>query len=309
MSKIYFRKKLLLAKLEVTHGTDSVPTGAANAIQTKDLTISPIESTVLDLGLDKPNFGSNLGTLLGQHVMITFKVPVAGSGAAGTAPAWAPLVKACAFQETVAAGVSVTYAPLDDDPPSLSMYVNVDGVLHKITYARGSFKTTTDNKNYPWFEFTFLGLFTTPIAGAMPVPVFTPWIKPLPFRAPTVVGSVIGIAVPMFSLTIDAGQKVEYYETSEEQSVQITDRTATFQTEFEEPDIATHNYYADIVAETTGALSYVHGVTAGNIVTFSGAASQITKVTRGNQQGVATLQVSGPLVYSGATPDLTIVAT
>lgn len=309
MAKIYFRKKTLLAKIEVTHGTDSVPTGAANAIQTRDLTIMPLEADVLDLGLDKPNFGSNLGTLINRHVMVTFKVPLAGSGVAGTAPAWGPLMKACGNTETVAAGVSVSYTPLDNDPPTLSMYVKRDGVLHKMTYARGSVKMAPSVNNYPWLEFSFMALYVGPVAAGVITPVYTPWIKPVPFRATTVAATVLSQTVGMFSLSIDFGQKVEKYEQSEEESIQITDRNSTYQSEFEEPTLDVHDFYADTIAETLGTLSYVHGTTAGNIVTVSSPQIQFTKISGGQQKNVATLQVSGPLTTDGTNPDYTITCT
>lgn len=309
MAKIYFRKKVLLAKIEVTHGTDSAPTGAANAIQTRDLTISPLEADIIDLGLDKPNFGSNLATLVGQHVMITFKVPLAGSGAPGTAPAWGPLVRGTGATESIAAGVSAAYVPLDDDPPSLTMWVKIDGVTQKIKYCLGSWKLTTDKKNYPWLEFSFIGLWSAPIASPVITPVYTPWIRPVPFRATTVSAQLLGQTVGLFSLSVDGGQKVEFYEHSEEESVQITDRLSTFQAEFEEPTPAVHNFIADAGAETLGALEYVHGITAGNIVTIASPQIQFTKISRGNQQGINTLQVSGPLTTDGTDPDWTITCT
>jgi len=311
MAKLYFRKKLLLAKLEVTHGLDPVPTGAANAIQTRDLTISPLEATALDLQLDKQVFGSNLGTLIGRHVLVTFKVPVAGSGTAGTAPAWGILDKACGETETLVAVTSAAYTPLDDDPPSLTMYVKADSTLHKVKYCRGGKKLTVDSKGYPWWEYSFMGLYTAPITASAITPVYTAWIKPVPFRATTVSCSLAGQVVGLFNMTIDFGQKVEYYEHSEEESVQITDRAATFQATFEETPIATHDFFADIIGEAAGALSFVHGIVAGNIVTVESPQSQITKVSRTQVQGVNCLQVSGPLVASedGTEPDYTITCT
>ena len=46
-----------------------------------------------------------------QRVEVTFEVEMAGSGTAGTAPAFGPLLKACGNSETIVTDTSVTYAP------------------------------------------------------------------------------------------------------------------------------------------------------------------------------------------------------
>lgn len=309
MAKIYARKKVVYAALETVYGTLVAPTGS-NAIQTKDLSISPLEAEALELGLDKPNFGSDLGTLVGKHVLVTFKVPLAGSGAAGTAPAWGVLMKGSGHEEAVAAGVDVVYTPVDDDPDSLTLRVDFDKVRHTITGCRGSVKLTTDKRQYPWLEFSFMGLFQAPVANTVPlVPVFTPWQKPVPFRATTVSCDLIGQTIGLHNMNIDFGQKVEFYDHSEEESIQITDRKANFSATFEETEIGVHDFFADINTEVTGALEYVHGTVAGNIVTVTSPLTQITKVTRQDVQGVSALQTSGPLVSDGTDPDYSITCT
>ncbi len=308
MAKIYSRKKILYAAKETTYGTAATITGAA-AIQTSNLTIQPLQGDALELNLDKSTFGSDLGSLVGKHVMVTFRVPVAGSGAAGTAPAWGTLLLGCGHTETVNAGTDVTYTPLDDNPDSLTLRVEFDKVLHSITGARGSVKLVTDKRNYAWFEFSFMGLYNAPVANSTPLtPVWTPWKKPVPFRASTVSCTLIGQVVGLHQMNLDFGQKVEFYEHSEEESIQITDRKARFDAQFEETEIGTHNYFADINTDTAGALDYTHGITGGNIVQITATNTQITSVQRQDVQGVSAFQVSGPLAAISPNPDYSIVA-
>src|ERR1035437_120651 len=94
------RKKTLLAKTEDTYGTDSVPTGT-NSMLVKALNVTPIKADLLSRDLIQPYLG-NSDTLLAQlSVGIDFEVELAGSGVPGVAPAWAPLLKACGFAETL----------------------------------------------------------------------------------------------------------------------------------------------------------------------------------------------------------------
>lgn len=306
MSKILFRKKTLLAGIEATYGTAAALTGALNAVQTSQLAISPLEGTALDLELDKATFGSNLGTLVGKHVQVTFRVPLAGSGAAGTAPAMGPLLKACGHTEVVTAGTDTVYTP-NEAPDSLTMSFLLDKTLHSITGCRGSMKLSTAKRAYPWLEFTFMGLYNPPVnqVGDLGA-VYSTWKKPVPFRAATVDCTLFGQVVGLHNMNLDFGQQVEFYEHSEEESIQITDRKATFDATFEEVDIPTHDFFADVNGEVAGAMQYKHGTVAGNIVVIDATNSQAQTIKRSDEQGVSALQVTGPLAAIAPDPDYTL---
>jgi hypothetical protein len=47
-----------------------------------------------------------------EEGVVEFDVDLVGSGTAGTAPAWGPLIQACAFAEVIVASTSVTYNPV-----------------------------------------------------------------------------------------------------------------------------------------------------------------------------------------------------
>lgn len=317
MSKILFRKKTLLAAVETVYGTAATLDGATNAIQTSQLAISPLEGDVINLNLDKPNFGADLGTLVGKHVMVTFRVPVAGSGTAGTAPAWGVLLRGCGHTEALLPDepvgppitvASAVYTP-GDTADSLTFKFLQDKTLHQITGARGSVKLVTTKRDYAWFEYSFMGLFDAPTnLGTALGAVYSSWKKPVPFRASTVDCTLFGQIVGLHNMTIDFGQKVEFYEHSEEESVQITDRQANFDASFEETDITTHDFFADVNGEAAGILLYKHGTVDGNIIEINAAKSQAQSIKRSDEQGVSAFQVTGPLAAINPDPDYTIVA-
>lgn len=296
-----FRKKTLLAKIEATYGTDSAPTGPLNAIQTSDLTISPLESEVLNLTLDKENLGADPGTLVGKHVRLTFRVPVAGSGTAGTAPAYGPLIIACGYAETVDAGTDVQYTPVDE-AASITLHMKHDKVLHTITGARGTWRMVANQREYAWMEFEFIGLYNAPTSHTTSLgPVLTAFQKPVPFRAANVDFELFGQALCLRSLTVNGGQSNAFFECSEAESIQLEDRQGSFDASFLEPEIPTYNIWAQIDADNVGALEYTHGTVAGNIVEFVGHHAQITSVSREDDQGNMALSVSGPLARVGTT--------
>ena len=58
-------------------------------------------------------FGNSEQLPAGIHSELDFEVELAGSGAAGTAPAWGPLIRACGMSETITAATDVKYAPVE----------------------------------------------------------------------------------------------------------------------------------------------------------------------------------------------------
>lgn len=97
------RNALLLAKEETTEGEDSVPTAADNAILISNPERPTPEPNVIEddaatgsLDPDEPIIG-------GMFMNLPVEVILKGSGAAGTAPEWGILMRACGWKETVTA--------------------------------------------------------------------------------------------------------------------------------------------------------------------------------------------------------------
>jgi len=114
------RKRLILAKTETTYGTDPTPTGATNAILVRNLEITPLQADTVTRDLIRPYLGNSDQLLAQTRVEVTFEVELAGSGAAGTAPAYGAVLKACGLSETVVATTSVTYAPVSSSFSSVT---------------------------------------------------------------------------------------------------------------------------------------------------------------------------------------------
>ena len=135
---MYFKNVALLAKTEVTYGTDPVPTGTANAMLSKGVTIAPHLGNRATRDLARSTFGAQSEINTGPYVTVSFGIEYAGSGTAGTAPKWGPLLLACGFSETVSAGVSVTYATVSTALKPVTLYFYMDGQQHKVIGARGN---------------------------------------------------------------------------------------------------------------------------------------------------------------------------
>ena len=93
-------KRILLAKLEDTYGVDPTPTGS-DAMLVGNLEVNPLAAELVRRNPIRPYFGIS-DTLIAQSSgAIAFEIELAGAGIRGNAPAWAPLLKACGFAQTL----------------------------------------------------------------------------------------------------------------------------------------------------------------------------------------------------------------
>ena len=105
----YFRKKALLLKIETTYGVDANPSAGANAIEIRNVTFTPMQNKNVDQNIDMPYMGAQVQLPVGTECKLQFDVAVTGSGTAGVAPAYGPLLRTAGRSETInAAAVTGT---------------------------------------------------------------------------------------------------------------------------------------------------------------------------------------------------------
>src|SRR5258708_6165945 len=106
MGGLRVSNEVILAKTEVTYGTDSTPVVGANAILVRKLDMKTEGLRMADRAAIRGGLGKLQKIYGGQLKRITFECEVKGSGAAGTAPEIGPLIEACGFDETIVAATS-----------------------------------------------------------------------------------------------------------------------------------------------------------------------------------------------------------
>lgn len=306
------RKRVILAKVETTYGTDAVPTGAANAILVRNLSVTPQDADAVDRDLIRPYLGRSEQLMAGIRAMVEFEVEIQASGTAGTAPAWGPLLKGCAMSETVSAGVSVTYAPVSASFDALSIYFNVDGVLHKLTGARGTFSISMNVKQIPVIKFSFTGIYNTVTDTAAPTPTFTPWKTPLPVtNVNTTPFTLHGYAAVMSELSIDLSASIVHRTlVGGSEQVLFTDRQPQGSITIEATTVAQKDWWTIAKNATLGALAITHGTAAGYKVAVNAPNVQLTKPSYTELDGIQMLQMGMNLTPgSSGNDELTIVCT
>ncbi len=286
------RKRLILAKTEVTYGTSSSPAGS-DAVLVRDLEITPIQADTVSRDLIRPYLGNSEQLLAQTRVEVTFGVEFAGSGTAGTAPRYGALLKACGLSETVVASTSVTYAPVSASFSSCTIHVNVDGVLHPITGCRGTFELSAEAGQIPVINFTMTGIYNAPTDTAAPNTTYTNQATPVIFKAGNTSSfSILGYSACLQSLSLDVANEIVYRElVGCDKSVILTNRAPAGTAVIEAPVLATKDFFAIANADTTGSISFQHGQTAGNIITFTAQKIDIGQPTYSDQDGIQMLNL------------------
>jgi len=286
------RKRLIQVKKESTYGTDSTPAGT-DALLVRNLEITPIEADVVSRDLIRNYLGNSPQLLANTRASITFQVELAGSGTAGTAPRYGAILQACGLSETIVASTSVTYAPVSSSFSSATIYFNNDGIRHILTGCRGTFTMNAEVGQIPTLDFTMVGIYNAPTDTALPTTTYSNQASPLVFReGNTSAFQFFSYAGCLQSVSFDIGNETVYRElVGCTKEVMITNRAASGTVMLEAPTLAAKDFFGIAQTETTGNLTFLHGTTAGNRVTFTAGQCDITNPTYGDQDGVQMLSV------------------
>lgn len=307
--------KVLLAKKETTYGTDAAPTPAANAILTRNFSAKPIESDRLERNLDQRVYGSRASAATNQRRTMSYEVELAGSGAAGTAPAWMELLEACgmaaavltatvsAVQNFAAPGVAAT---------SLTQHDYMADQRRKTTGSVGTFSLDFTAGAYPFAAFQFTGLVpaATPFDKSAPAaPTLTRWKQPQEVNVDNTTVSLDGYSPVVRSWRAEAAVDVVLRNLIGSRYVRRGGHALTSTLLIEAPDIAVKDYIAKLRQGDLVAFALTHGIGAGNILNFASTKVQISDITESEENDILMWQLSLIHTVDGGAADLTVTAT
>lgn len=297
------RRRTILAKTETTYGVDPTPTGSANAVLVRNMNITPLNAEMVSRDLVRGYLGNSEQLIASKYVQLDFEVEIAGSGTAGTPPAYATLLKACGLSEADSLTDDI-YTPVSSGFGSATLYFNVDGILHKITGARGNVEFTINARAIPFMKFTFTGIYNAPTDTALPTVDYSAFQTPLAANTSNTTGfSFFGHSGVLESLSINLGNEVNYRSLIGSESVIMTDRKVSGTAVFEAPTIATKDFFASALSSTLGTLAITHGTTAGNKFKIDSTRIDIANPTYTDNNGVQMLSIPFVAVPSSAGND------
>ena len=146
--------------------------------------------------------------------VITWRMPIKGSGTAGTAPDFDVVMKACGWEVTNVVATSDTYAPhsavdgVGGNPgPSYSCTLLVDGEAYPAKNGFANFVLSANVGEPGFLDVTFTGGYVAPLADALETTTTLDATTPPAFLG---AGATIGGATPtgVTALTLDSGNVI-----------------------------------------------------------------------------------------------------
>ncbi len=306
---MYTKKTTLYCKIETTSGTDVSPAVTDGVIAYDvDLSIKADMKERNASNADRSIYPNIRGK---TSVELKFWIELKGSGTAGTAPKWGPLLKACDRLETANAGTNVIYS-MALVTTTCTIYVNIDGILHKIVGCAGDTEIDLTSGDIARLNFTISGVYvlaTDSVSAAITVDTTTGLITK---GATTTFGSYAAI---IEKLILKFGNSVV-----ERTSMNVTEGILAYMVGNRNPSgvmtceavlRATSNadFWSYFDAGTTKALSLVLGATAGNIITIVAPVCKLTAPKYGDRNGLRTVDIEFQMARSSGNDEMTLTLT
>lgn len=314
----FIRKTIVLAKIETTAGTDSVPVGATDAILISNATFETSYNNV-DRNLIRGYFGGSEQLAGSRCVKINFECEISGSGTAATAPAWGKLLQGCAFAEVTGATFT-TYTPITDTLKTLTIKYYLDGMLHTALGCMGTVELSMGEGERPLYKFTFTGIEGGNSATSNPTPTLTAWKAPTVITDPNTgdiklgssyaTGAITGgTAYASRGLSINVANDVKFMAMLGSQYISITNRAPTGQIQIELNVADEVAMLTAINANTTTTFSFEHGTSAGYKVAVYCPVVQRINPKNVDYQGVAQLGMDLRLLPSAGNDEMIIITS
>lgn len=320
MANRYIRNTAILAKIESAYGTDAAPTEAANALLVSNVSINPLAAQNVPRDLIRPYLGGSEQLVGAAYIEMSFDVELAGSGTAGTPPAYGPLLRACGFAEVATAGIRTEYNLVTPVADSVSIYYFSDGVKHVARGCRGDVSIKMSSKARPVLSFKFQGLdggisAATPAALTLsgfksPAVVSDANTGDLTFgctytaATPTLTG---GQGYPSQGVEIALGNSVSYTPLLGGESIDVTSREVTGKVQLDLTAAQEVTFMASVKANTLQAAGLMHGTVAGGKVMLFMPAVQLINPSKADVNGKLLCGYDLRAVPSAGNDELKIV--
>lgn len=304
--------KVILRKKEGVYGTDAAPTGALNAAVTRNFSAKPVVVDRIARNLDRPVRGRSKDAPSNLRATFGYELELAGSGAAGTAPAWMEELEACGMAAPVlAAGASATqrFAAIGVPLSALTAY-HWHGNQRRVNLgARGTFGFDFTAGAYPFVKLDFTGMLpatadfgiTDAAPGAL---AFDQWRDPIEVNDENTDFLLGGYAANLRSFTGEANAEVKMRALVGARYVVRGNHAVTGRILCEAPAIGAKNYFRTLKTGDELPVQIVHGTVAGNIVQLDGARLQITDIDLQEEDDVLMLAIGYGLNVGTANDDL-----
>ena len=187
-------REVILAKVEVTYGTDIVPVEGTDAMLVENVSWGN-EGLRMN---ERPAVRQNIGMLQqvygGRLMSLSFDCELKGGGGAVDAPPeFGALLRGCGFGETINAAVDVQYAPVSTGAESISMYYFQDGIRYILVGCRGNVSFNLETGALGKMSFSFTGHLVSITDVALASPTYQSNVPPALINVPFTIGAYAAI--------------------------------------------------------------------------------------------------------------------
>lgn len=311
MSHGLIKRELVQAEIESTYGTDPTP-AATDSVLVRNITHGADRLRMVRRGAIRTSLGELQQIYGGMLQAISFECEVKGSGAAGTAPEIAPLLRACGLLETVNAGVSVVYAPRSSSIESCTIHYYEAGagantqVRHILNGCRGNLELVYTAGDILLARFTMLGKrAANPTDQTLPTPTYDSTV-PVAIRGmSTTIGAVSGLVIQNYTLNLNNEVAVtdDVNDAEGFGQIFIGGRDPTIELNRHNELVATIAPWADLTAGTARAFATGNLGPVGNRVTLAAGQMHYRGLTKGDDNGVRTVASTFGLHETATTDD------
>lgn len=309
MGGLRVSNEVILAKTEVTYGTDPTPAAGTNAVLVRNPNMTTEGLRMVERGAIRASLGQLQRTYGGELRKLTFECEIKGSGAAGTAPEIGPLLTACGMSETVVAVTSVTYKPtsVEANHKSITLYYYEGGrKLHILTGCRGTVSFSLEAGGLCIASFEFTGHYTQTTDASQPTTTYSSQVPKCGLNMAVSLNGVTAIVARSWQWALNNVIEISPSLAAADGygPVIIASRDVTGSMVIESELASVINIDALLAAGTRFAFaSGTLGSTAGNRVAFSTPASS-TYVTNSELQDGNGLRLRNiPLAVDDSTAD------
>jgi hypothetical protein len=216
----------------------------------------------------------------------------------------------------VVSTTSVTYAPASSGIIGLSLDFNADGNRHLLTGCRGTATLNLAAGEIPRISFEFMGIYNAAAKATQTTPTFANQAAPVVVNSQNTTSvSAFSFSSCMESFNLALNNENPFRQLAGcSQQVLVSDRAPSGEIVIEAPVIGSSagekDFFAAVSAQTLGAITWQHGQTAGNIVTFNAPTCNLDSPTYPDSDGVMMLNLPFmPVPTSAGNDEFTLVLT
>ena len=200
---------------------------------------------------------------------------------------------------------SITYAPVSASLESCTMQMYLDGTLHTLTGAVGTFQITATSGDMATIAWTFTGQYNATVDSALPTPTYETTLPAMVQNSTLLLDSSL---LKISKFTADIANTVQPREDANSPDgyagVYVVDRKPKGGIDPEASLVANEDFWGKLTAAQVMYFQMKVGSTAGNTVWIEAPGAQYTGLTYKDRNGFRTYDAALAFsAYAGAGGD------